>query len=191
MGSTNKTPTIGTHNGVFHCDDALACYMLTRLPQYKHANIVRTRDQAVLDNCDVVVDVGSVYDHNTKRYDHHQKQFDHCLHSLEPEKDFHIKLSSAGLVYHHYGRQIIQNILDLKDNDNEQIESVFDKVYENFLQEIDGIDNGIEMFDGPPKYRINTNLSTRVSFLTPVWNEKTSEEILYQRYISIAFYVCD
>ena len=26
---------IGTHNGTFHCDEALACYMLKCLPKYK------------------------------------------------------------------------------------------------------------------------------------------------------------
>jgi len=26
---------IGTHNGTFHCDEVLACYLLKRLPQYK------------------------------------------------------------------------------------------------------------------------------------------------------------
>lgn len=28
---------IGTHNGAFHCDEALACYMLKLLPEYKDA----------------------------------------------------------------------------------------------------------------------------------------------------------
>ena len=32
---------IGTHNGTFHCDEALACYMLKLLPEYKDASIVR------------------------------------------------------------------------------------------------------------------------------------------------------
>ena len=29
--------TIGTHSGHFHCDEALACYMLKLLPEYKDA----------------------------------------------------------------------------------------------------------------------------------------------------------
>ena len=29
--------TIGTHNGHFHCDEALACFMLRILPEYKDA----------------------------------------------------------------------------------------------------------------------------------------------------------
>ena len=28
---------IGTHSGNFHCDEALACYMLRLLPEYKDA----------------------------------------------------------------------------------------------------------------------------------------------------------
>lgn len=32
---------IGTHNGKFHCDEVLACYMLKLLPEYKDAKIVR------------------------------------------------------------------------------------------------------------------------------------------------------
>lgn len=32
---------IGTHNGHFHCDEALACFMLKQLPEYADAEIVR------------------------------------------------------------------------------------------------------------------------------------------------------
>ena len=28
---------IGTHNGTFHCDEALACYMLRKFPEYRNA----------------------------------------------------------------------------------------------------------------------------------------------------------
>lgn len=28
-------PRIGTHNGTFHCDEALACALLRLLPQYR------------------------------------------------------------------------------------------------------------------------------------------------------------
>lgn len=39
--------TIGTHSGNFHCDEALACFMLRQLPEYKNAEIIRTRDLEV------------------------------------------------------------------------------------------------------------------------------------------------
>ena len=35
------TMKIGTHNGGFHCDELLACFMLKKLPEYKDADIVR------------------------------------------------------------------------------------------------------------------------------------------------------
>ena len=69
--SSNKL--IGTHNGTFHCDEALACYILKLLPEYHRADIVRSRDVEVLGRCNTVVDVGGVYDPSLNRYDHHQR----------------------------------------------------------------------------------------------------------------------
>ena len=60
--------SIGTHNGVFHCDEALACAILRSLPDFKESVIVRTRDPKLLEPCDVVVDVGGVFDHDKKRW---------------------------------------------------------------------------------------------------------------------------
>ncbi|VDH92682.1 Hypothetical predicted protein, partial [Mytilus galloprovincialis] len=34
---------IGTHNGSFHCDEVLACFLLKQLPTYKDAEIIRGR----------------------------------------------------------------------------------------------------------------------------------------------------
>uniref|UniRef100_A0A672L3C4 Myg1 exonuclease n=1 Tax=Sinocyclocheilus grahami TaxID=75366 RepID=A0A672L3C4_SINGR len=42
---------IGTHNGTFHCDEGLACFLLRQLPEYKVLCVL-------LAQCDVVVDVG-------------------------------------------------------------------------------------------------------------------------------------
>lgn len=40
---------------------------------FQDAVIIRTRDTAELDLCDVVVDVGGVYDPDKHRFDHHQR----------------------------------------------------------------------------------------------------------------------
>jgi hypothetical protein len=45
---------IGTHDGKFHCDEALACAMLKALPEWKDAAIVRTRNPEALAQCDIV-----------------------------------------------------------------------------------------------------------------------------------------
>lgn len=47
-----------------------------------------------MDTCDIVVDVGAVYDENLKRFDHHQRGFEEVF-----GHGFQTKLSSAGLIY--------------------------------------------------------------------------------------------
>jgi len=166
--------TIGTHNGSFHCDESLACSLLKILPRYQDASIVRTRDPAVLDTCTLVVDVGGVFDRETDRYDHHQKTFSDSVNSLDATKKWVTKLSSAGLVYFYFGREIIAHLLE-KDVTDPVVEKVFDKVYENFVEEIDAIDNGISTHDGEPRYSINTNISARVAHLHPTWQDKNPD----------------
>lgn len=180
---------IGTHNGTFHCDEVLACYMLKLLPVYKDADVVRTRDQEILATCDIVVDVGGVYDNEKKRYDHHQREFNESCQSLsQGKKPWVTKLSSAGLVYFHYGREILLQIARSvsKGNavavDDHILELVFDKVYENFIEEIDAVDNGISPSDEKPRYIVSTTLSNRVGHLNAGWNEDVSEADQYARF---------
>ncbi|ESO91565.1 hypothetical protein LOTGIDRAFT_122169 [Lottia gigantea] len=163
---------IGTHNGQFHADEALACFMLKQLPEFKNAEIIRTRDYKILEDCDIVVDVGGVYDPVKNRFDHHQRTFNENFNSLDSKKSSVTKLSSAGLVYFHFGRQLISQTMEKSETDP-ITELIFDKVYERFIEEIDGIDNGlpIHQIDGRLNYRISTNLSSRVRKLNPDWNQ--------------------
>lgn len=165
---------IGTHNGSFHADEALACSMLKILPQYKDAEIVRSRDPSTLDKCDIVVDVGGVYDPARHRYDHHQKTFGESFSSIDKSKKWVTKLSSAGLVYVHFGKEIIATLLNVPV-DEPSVDKILDKVYEGFIEEIDAIDNGISTHDGEPRYTISTNLSSRVGHLSPAWNEPNQD----------------
>lgn len=48
-------------------------------------------------------------------------------------------------------------------------------MYDQFVKEIDAIDNGIEIAD-QRRYDITTNLSTRVSYLNPAWNDENPDE---------------
>ncbi|MGH0167503.1 UNVERIFIED_CONTAM: hypothetical protein FKN15_062159 [Acipenser sinensis] len=132
---------IGTHNGTFHCDEVLACFLLKQLPEYKDAEIVRTRDPALLSECDVVVDVGGEFDPKRHRYDHHQR-------------------TSTRSVTETLTDRCIQRCAC---------------VYENFVEEIDAIDNGISQWDGEPRYTVTSNLSSRVGHLNPRWNDKDQD----------------
>ncbi|KAG1680703.1 UPF0160 protein MYG1, mitochondrial [Nymphon striatum] len=172
--SKRSCTVIGTHNGNFHCDEILACFMLQNLPKYKDSKIIRTRDLKLLDSCNIVVDVGGVYDHQKNRYDHHQRSFSETFNSLNPKKPWTTKLSSAGLIYYHFGREVIASILG-NESSKEEVEAIYDKVYERFVEEVDGIDNGINAYDGEPRFHITTNLSSRVGSLNPSWNDKNPD----------------
>lgn len=45
------------------------------------------------------------------------RSFNESMHSLKPDKPWQTKLSSAGLVYVHFGSQILANKLGLKEED--------------------------------------------------------------------------
>ncbi len=74
VGSTEQKKIL-THNGVFHADEVTAVAILLAIPEFRNAQIVRTRDAKVFATADVVVDVGGKFDEKTMRYDHHQPDF--------------------------------------------------------------------------------------------------------------------
>lgn len=161
---------IGTHNGAFHCDEVLACAILKKLPEYKEAEIVRTRDNSLLDQCDIVVDVGGIFDPANHRYDHHQKTFSDTMSSLMPGKPWTTKLSSAGLIYVHFGKKLIAQLTGQAETEP-IIDKIYDKVYEKFMEEVDANDNGIPTHDGVARYAVTTTLASRVANLRPAWND--------------------
>lgn len=57
-----KMVKIGTHSGSFHCDEALGCFLLRQTNTYRDAEIIRSRDEEVLHDLDVIIDVGGKYD---------------------------------------------------------------------------------------------------------------------------------
>lgn len=128
-----------TCSGHFHADEALAVHLLRTLPEYSSSSLIRTRDPALLDTCHTVVDVGGVYDASKNRYDHHQRDFETTFpaHST--------KLSSAGLVYLHFGRAIIAHSTGLSV-ESEELELLYQKLYDDFIEAFDGNDNGIAVY---------------------------------------------
>ncbi|EGC28369.1 hypothetical protein DICPUDRAFT_44326 [Dictyostelium purpureum] len=173
---SQESLTICTHSGSFHADEALACYMLKLVPTYKDAKIVRSRDKKVIDASTVAVDVGAVYDLEKLRFDHHQAGF------TETFDDKHLtKLSSAGLIYKNFGKTIIKNRL----NTNESVtELLFNKIYDNTIEELDGVDNGVERYpsDVKPKYQSNSSISSRVGRLNPAWNEPQDDDLVFTQF---------
>ena len=170
--------TIGTHNGHFHADEALAVYMLRLLPTYQTSQLIRTRDPALLQTCHTVVDVGGEYDASINRYDHHQRTFSTTF----PNRP--TKLSSAGLVYMHFGKAIVAQHLGVSE-DVEEVNIIWTKIYESFIEALDAHDNGVSKHDSKAiaeaiaagfglEERFSDggfSLGAMVSRLNPNWND--------------------
>ena len=67
-------PKVATHSGPFHADDVLA-WGFVQVFVDADATLVRTRDAAVLDEADIVFDVGGSFDPARGRFDHHQNSY--------------------------------------------------------------------------------------------------------------------
>lgn len=164
--------TICTHDGAFHCDEALGCHLLRRTEAFAGAAVDRSRDAERWRAADVVIDVGAVYDAEKMLFDHHQRGFEETF-----GHGFVTKLSSAGLVYKHFGEEIVRATLG-EAADERTVRKIYLKMYEEFIEGVDGNDNGVNVYDtdAPAKYKDNTNLPSRVKRLNPAWDEPSTPE---------------
>ena len=176
-GENAKPILLGTHGGKFHLDDALAAYMLRCLPEYKNAKIVRDTDPAALEKlgCEIIFDIGGVYDHSLKRYDHHQRGFSEVFtydddsntpsspapsspapSSGKPSDggdggdNAPIKMAASGLIWRHYGKRIISELwpedYPSVPRTESNIDRVYVRVYKTFIRVVDAGDNGISPY---------------------------------------------
>ena len=67
---------------------------------FPNSDIIRTRDQSLIDAADFAIDVGGTWDPATGRFDHHQKGFDAARQTGVP-------YASAGLVWKEYGARCV------------------------------------------------------------------------------------
>jgi uncharacterized UPF0160 family protein len=115
-----------THDGRFHADEIFALAVLNLF--YPDLEIIRTRDENIYKNTDIIVDVGYVYDPDNLIFDHHQRSF-----SLKRESG--ILYASFGLVWKQYGE-----LLCGSSEISEYIDS-------EIVQAIDADDNGIDIYE--------------------------------------------
>jgi uncharacterized UPF0160 family protein len=140
---------VATHNGVFHADDVFACACL-RLA-LGEVEVLRSRDLSVLDNADVVFDVGGEYAPERGRYDHHQRGGAGGREDGTPYAAF-------GLGWKAYGRNSIRVLT------NEDEERILQLVDERLVRHIDAADCGYG--EAPRGYSI----SQAISSLNPTWD---------------------
>lgn len=153
--------TVVTHNGNFHADDVFSIAVLKHV--YPSFNLVRTRDKALMDSADIVIDVGGQYDPDTGRFDHHQR-------GGAGERENGIPYSSFGLVWQKYG-------LALCDNN----QAIADRVDAGLVSTIDAIDCG--HVEGVQQ---GISLSQTISMYNPTWEESPEFDKCFDEAVEFA-----
>lgn len=118
-----------THDGSFHTDDIFACATLSLMLEKNNEQfeIIRTRDQEIIDGGDYVFDVGGIYDENLNRFDHHQT-------GGAGKRKNGIAYSSFGLVWRKFGEKIGGK------------KEIADFIEQKLAMPVDANDNGIDLY---------------------------------------------
>lgn len=143
---------IGTHDGTFHEDDV---FSVTLLSYIYNIEVIRSRDPALLETCDIILDVGQEYD--GKRY------FDHHM-AHAPIREDKVPYSAAGLIWKAFGHQFIDVVCS--EHAEEEKEKYYTAIWKKFVNPIDHMDNGINI-----NYDVSSIRMISSAF-TPSW--KTS-----------------
>ncbi|XQF92134.1 MYG1 family protein [Pseudoalteromonas espejiana] len=153
--------TVVTHSGNFHADDVFSIAVLKHvLPSFK---LIRTRDKALIESADIVVDVGGEYNPDIGRFDHHQR-------GGAGERENGTPYSSFGLIWKKYG-------LALCDNN----QAVADRVDSGLVSNIDAIDCGYVkgVVEG-------ITLSQTLSMFNPTWEEEGNFDECFNEAVDFA-----
>lgn len=156
-----------THNGVFHADDVFAAAILQMAVVYE---IVRTRDDLVIKNADIVFDVGGEYDPERGRFDHHQR-------GGAGARENGVPYAAAGLVWKKYGPELGLG------------PEVCAEVDRRLIQPIDAVDNGYALYEGgrPTTEGVSHySLSQVISALNPSWNSDEDADAAFEQAVQIA-----
>ncbi|KAF3823401.1 hypothetical protein GH733_010837 [Mirounga leonina] len=97
------------------------------------------------------------------------------MSSLSPGKPWQTKLSRVGFIYLNFGHKLLARLLGTSKEDS-MVGTIYDKMYENFVEEVDAVDNGIPQWEeGGPRYVLTTTLSDGVARLNPAWNQPNQD----------------
>jgi len=141
---------IQTHNGKIHSDETVAIALLTNYYARKNINVsvLRSRNSSYFNTSNILIDVGGVYNPEKLQFDHHQLTFSEKWDSTCPTF-----LSAAGLIWKHFGKEIIEmylssnpDVYDFSHNyTDETINDITNIIYFKLILEIDANDNGISL----------------------------------------------
>ena len=153
--------TIVTHNGNFHADDVFSIAALKII--FPSFTLIRTRDNAIINDADVVIDVGGQYDPETDRFDHHQR-------GGAGARENGIPFSSFGLVWKKYGLAICDDNQDVANAVDAGLVSTIDAID---CGHVEGVATGI-------------SLSQTISMFNPTWEEESNFDAAFDQAVEFA-----
>ena len=115
---------IVTHNDRFHADDVCAMAVLKIKFGDQITEVIRTRDEDIIQSADIVFDVGHMYDPDINRFDHHQTDG-------AGKRENGIPYAAFGLVWKKFGSDICGS------------HEAADLIDKKMVQMIDAGDNGV------------------------------------------------
>ncbi|MBL4644711.1 MAG: MYG1 family protein [Candidatus Pacebacteria bacterium] len=165
-----KRTLIATHSGEFHADDAFAVATLELALSLgkEEIEIIRTRDEDIIHSADWVLDVGGIYDPETKRFDHHQLG--------SPVRKNGIPYAAFGLMWKHVGVDVTGNA------------EVAKFVDEQLVQDIDAADNGSHSYTPNPEHKTlrPTTIDNLVQAFRAPWGENINPDTCFPHAVAFA-----
>lgn len=171
--------TMAVHSMTFHADDVFAAMLIRAI--YPNIQVIRTRDQDIIESCDIVADVGLIYDPENLRFDHHQE-------GRAGARENGILFSAFGLIWKHWGLEVCKGDKDL-----------FGHIDKKLVQPIDAADNGQslyekQLFEGVDEIGINsvfTKILRPITSHGETFDEQFIQamdiaELLFSRFLAIS-----
>lgn len=153
-----------THSGGFHADDVFAAAILDlTLGLGAGFTLVRTRDPKVIEQADIVFDVGGVFAPESLRFDHHQRGY-------AEKRPNGVPFSSFGLLWRQFGTNACHAVLGAEITIPEA-RKVAEVVDVELVQGVDVMDCGAQEFlPRGGSVRI-MSLSAMIGGFNPGWQE--------------------
>ncbi len=149
--------TLVTHNGTFHADDvfAVATFLMAN-NQNNDWQVVRSRDESIIEKADAVIDVGGLHDIAHLRFDHHQK-------GGAGNRDNTIPYASFGLVWNIFGEMICGD------------KKIVDEIEKKIVVSVDAHDNGTTLTQNNYEDVYEYCISDFVSDFNITWKEESED----------------
>jgi len=158
--------TVVTHNGSFDPDDVLAVAVVTMYLGKDNYEVIRSRDQSVIDKCDWAVDVGGKYDEAKQRFDHHQNGV--------PKRTNKVPYSALGLVWDYIGEEVCGSL------------SIAKALEEKLVYPIDAADNAVEVCCSCDMGIQSYEFFDVINTYKPVWGSEEDFYTGFMRAVSFA-----